>query len=122
VTNPVEFKTTFPFTVGAAMVPAGTHTIRPDDTDPGVLELSGTHASVLFQTNSATPRQTPSKSEVVFKRYGDGYVLKDIWVEGSSDGAEVIASHGEKRAAKHHASATEHRVSATKTAQAANGR
>jgi hypothetical protein len=120
LTNPVEFTTTFSFTVGDATVPAGTYTIKPDDIDPGILELSGAHASVLFQTNSAAPRETPTQSEVVFKRYGDdNYVLKDIWLEGSTEGAEVIAVHGEKRAAKHHASATEQRVSATKKTQTA---
>ena len=103
-------------------VPAGTYTIKPDDIDPGILELSGAHASVLFQTNSATPRETPTKSEVVFKRYGDGYVLKDIWLEGSTEGAEVIAVHGEKRATKHDAPATEQRVGATKKTETAKNR
>jgi hypothetical protein len=113
VTDAVKFKTSFPFTVGNATMPAGSYMIRPDDSDPLVLQLIGPRGSVFFETENATPRETPAKSEVVFKRYGDGYVLKDIWVAGPTEGAEVVAGHGERHAAKRHPSATEHRVAAT---------
>ena len=79
----VEFTTSFPFTVGYATVPAGTYTVRPDDDNPRILELSGGHTAVLFQTYIVEAANRPAKTEVVFKRYGDGYVLKDLWVEGS---------------------------------------
>jgi hypothetical protein len=122
VTDPVEFKTSFPFTVGNATLPAGSYTIRPDDSDPQVLELTGAHASVFFATENVSPRETPSKSEVVFKRYGDRYVLKDIWVEGTTTGAEAVTVHGERHAAKLHASATEHRVAARKKMETLSSR
>jgi hypothetical protein len=111
---PVEFTTTFPFTVGYATVPAGTYTIKRDDDNPELLELSGGRVGVFFQTNSATAREPFSKTEVVFKRYGDTYVLKDIWVEGSSTGAESVAAEGERHVAKSQESATEQRVAARK--------
>lgn len=114
IVYPVEFTTSFPFTVGNATVPAGSYTIRPDDDNPAVLELTGAHAAVLFETQNAQARETPSKTEVVFKRYGDGYVLKDIWLAGSSDGAETTAVEGERHAAKHHGSEGEQRVAARK--------
>jgi hypothetical protein len=122
VTERVEFKTSFPFTVGNATLPAGSYTIRPDDTDPQVLELTGAHHSVFFDTENVSSRETPAKTEVVFKRYGDGYVLKDIWVEGTSTGAEAVAVHGERRVAKLHGPASEHRVAARKKADAASNR
>ena len=53
IINPVEFTTTFSFTVGNATMPAGAYTIRPDDDDPTVFQLTGKHGSVLFQTDSA---------------------------------------------------------------------
>ena len=114
ITDPVVFTTTFPFTVGYATVPAGSYTIRPDDDNPVVFELTGEHGSVFFETNGAQARETPSKTEVVFKRYGDGYVLKDIWLEGSDSGAETIEVEGERHAAKHHNSDGEERVAARK--------
>ena len=116
--NGVKFTTSFPFTVGNTTVPAGSYTIRPDDDDPGIFELSGAHTSVLFNTENVQARKTPSKSEVVFQRYGDGYVLKDIWVEGSDTGAETTAAEGERHVAKNHGSATEHRVAGQKTTSA----
>ena len=101
IVYPVEFTTSFPFTVGNASVPAGSYTIRPDDDDPAILELKGAHTFVLFQTENAVARETPAKTEVVFKRYGDGYVLKDIWLAGSNDGAETMSVERERHAAKH---------------------
>jgi hypothetical protein len=114
ITDPVEFTTAFPFTVGYATVPAGSYTIRPDDDNPNIFELSGAHTSVLFQTIDAQARQQPVKTEVVFTRLGDGYVLKSIWIEGTGTGAETIAVEGERHAARHAALKGEERVAARK--------
>jgi len=122
IVYPVEFTTSFPFTVGNASVPAGSYTIRPDDDNPAILELTGAHTSVLFQTEDLAARQTPSKTEVVFKRYGAGYVLKDIFLAGSNNGAETIAAEGERHAAKHGGPEQEQRVAARKNAAASKSR
>ena len=122
IAYPVEFTTSFPFTVGAATVPAGSYTIRPDDDNPEMLLLTGSRASVFFQTESKDARQTPSKTEVVFNRYGDKYVLKDIWVEGETSGAESMAAEGERHMAKHPGSNGEQRVAARKTSDTSKGR
>jgi hypothetical protein len=122
ITDPVEFTTAFPFTVGYASVPAGSYTIRPDSDDPAMFELTGPHGSVLFQTQNTEARKTPAKTEVVFKRYGDGYVLKDIWLEGSNPGAEAIVVEGERHLAKRHATASEERVAARKKSGASTAR
>ena len=74
ITNSVEFTTSFPFTVGNTTVPAGSYTIRPDDDDPNILALTGARADVLFQTENKVQESLPSKTEVTFNRYGDGYV------------------------------------------------
>jgi hypothetical protein len=122
ITGPVEFTTSFPFTVGNATVPAGSYTIRPDDTDPQILELTGAHGAVFFQTDYAEAPQTPSKTEVVFKRYGHAYVLKNIWVVGSTSGAETTAVEGERHALKRGASAGEQRVAGRQTSNASSSR
>ena len=113
IVNPVEFTTSFPFTVGNTNVPAGSYTIRQDDDNPAILELTGGHTSAVPEDNTQA-RETPAKTEVVFKRYGDGYVLKDIWLAGSNDGAETIALEGERHAAKHGGANDEQRVTARK--------
>jgi len=122
ITGPVEFTTAFPFTVGNATVPAGSYTIRPDDTDPQILELTGAHGSVFFQTDYAEAPQTPSKTEVVFKRYGNQYLLKNIWVVGSTSGAETTAVEGERHVLKGGGSASELRVAGRPTSKASNSR
>ena len=118
----VEFTTSFPFTVGNTKVPAGSYSIRQDDDNPKILELSGRRTSVLFGAENPQARQTPSKSEIVFSRYGDGYVLKDVWVEGSDMGYEAIGAEGERHAAKRGDSKGEQRVSARKKAEASKSR
>jgi hypothetical protein len=111
---PVEFTTSFPFTVGNTTVPAGSYTIKQDDDDAAILELRGAHAAVFFQTVATATPETPSKTEVVFKRYGSGYVLKDVFLAGSNTGAESILVEGEKHAAKQHGPEAEHRIAAKK--------
>jgi hypothetical protein len=110
----VEFTTAFPFTVGYATVPAGTYTIKPDDDNPALLQLAGGRVGVYFETNNASAREPVAKTEVVFKRYGDTYVLKNVWVEGSKTGAESVAAEGERHAHKSQASESEERVAARK--------
>lgn len=112
VTGPITFTTTFPFAVGHATVPAGSYTIAPDDDAPGVFQLTGAHIGVLFLATEAEARQTPAKTEIVFMRYGEEYVLKDIFVEGSATGAESIVGEAERHASKRGESKSEHRVSA----------
>ena len=121
IADRVEFTTSFPFTAGNATMPAGSYTIRPDDDNPQILLLTGSRASVLVETEVAHARQTPSKTEVVFKRYGAGYVLKDVWVEGSDSGAETKVVEAERHAAKQRGAEGEQRVAGRKGPHTAKG-
>jgi hypothetical protein len=116
IVSPIEFTTSFPFTVANTTVPAGSYTISATDEDAQVLELKGAHATVLFVTESAQPKQPPSKDEVVFSRYGDGYVLKNIWAAGSDIGYVTSNALGERRVSKQGGAPTESRVAARKIA------
>ena len=107
----VDFTTSFAFTVGNATMPAGSYTIKPDDDNPQVLILQGKNVAAMFQVDPAA-RQTPSKTEVVFSRYGDTYVLKSIWIEGSDTGAETIPAEGERHAVKAGGTKAEQRIAA----------
>jgi hypothetical protein len=116
ITNSVEFTTSFPFTVGNTTVPAGSYTIRPDDDDPNILVLNGARADVLFQTENKVQQNIPSNTEVMFSRYGSGYVLKNIQVEGSEIGYITVPVEGERHVRKLGASSGEQRVAAKKKA------
>jgi len=107
VTGPVEFATTFPFTVGNTTVPAGRYTIRPDADNPQILELTGPRTGVFFEVMQAAG--TSDKTEVVFKRYGQGYVLKDVWIAGSG-GVETLTVEAERHKASAGTSTIEHHV------------
>jgi hypothetical protein len=111
VTGPVKFATTFPFTVGNTTVPAGSYTIRPDADDPQILELIGLRTAVFFEVTIPPAGPTPDKTEIVFKRYGQGYVLKDVWI-GGSGGAEAVTVEAERHHARAGTSTTEQHVPA----------
>lgn len=118
IDNALEFTTSFSFTAGNATLPAGSYTITPSDDDPQVLELTGAGTSVFFLTDSAQPKTTPSKDEVVFSRYGGQYVLKNIWTIGSDVGYVTVNALGERHISKHATLSTESRVAARKMASA----
>jgi hypothetical protein len=121
IIDPVEFTTSFPFTVGNTTVPAGSYTIRPDDDNPQIFELMGKDASALFQVQGADARAIPSKTEVVFSRYGNTYLLKSIWVEGSASGVETMSGEGERHAAKAAGTKSEQSVAARKKSGTSRG-
>jgi len=121
IIDTVEFTTSFPFTAGNATLPAGSYSIRPDDDNPQILLLTGAHASVLIQAQGTEAAKPSDKTDVVFKRFGDGYLLKNVSVEGSSEGVTIMAAEGEKHAAKHGAKGEQH-VAGRKKAAASTSR
>jgi hypothetical protein len=120
ITEPVEFTTSFPFTAGNATLPAGSYTITPDDDSPAMLRLSGANTSVFVETQNAETNEIPGKTEVVFKRFGNGYVLKQIWIEGSKEGAETLTVEAEHHVAKSDAQGDQHLAARKKSDTAKN--
>lgn len=114
VTDPIEFTTSFPFTVGNTTMPAGSYEIRRD-TDNGTvyrIESPRKHIGALFEVEPTSVTRTPARSEVVFKRYGQGYVLKSVWEEGSNEGVQTVMLEMEKHHVKHGGAVTEEHVPA----------
>ena len=120
VTDPVEFTTQFAFTVGNTTMPPGSYEIRRD-TDNGTvyrIESAKKHIGTLFEVEPTSMNKPPAKTEVVFKRYGQGYVLKSVWEEGSSDGIQTVVAEAERHHVKHGGNVSETRISAKKNAKA----
>jgi hypothetical protein len=119
VSDPVEFTTSFPFTVGNTTMPAGSYEIRRDTDNGSVyrIESSKQHIGTLFEVQPASMNTPPAKTEVVFKRYGSGYVLKSVWEEGSSEGVETAMVEAERHHVRDGGTPTEHRVAAHKNAK-----
>ena len=116
ITNRVTFSTSFPFTVGNTKLPAGSYSIRPLDDESEVMEISSADGkmSALFETMTAELPKTPSKGEVIFKKYGDSYVLGEIYEPGSRVGALILKTHAERQYAKKNGTPTKESVPTTK--------
>jgi len=88
------------FVVNDTTLPAGKYTIRVvEDTALDVLEIRSEdgRTAVLFNTDSAEPKQMPNKSELVFDKVGDTYFLSQIFVEGDDTGNQLIKSRMERK-------------------------
>jgi hypothetical protein len=106
----------FPFYVGNTQLPAGRYEIRRVlATNPDILELRSKDAktAVLIAGNAAQANDTPSKTELVFKKYGDGFILSQIFEAGTPIGVELPKMLQEERAAKGGAAAEKRSVEAT---------
>jgi len=121
IIDTVDFTTSFSFTVGNTTLPAGSYSIRPDDDDPRILELRGKNTSALFQVDLVEGPKIADKTEVVFSRHGNSYVLKNIWVVGSNSGVETTPVEAERHAAKDSGAKSEHRLDAKKKSGNAGG-
>ena len=103
----------FKFTVANTTLPAGKYIIkRVDDNDPQALELHSAdgRATVVFLTESAQAKGTPSESELVFNKYGNRYFLEEIWSQGDSTGNQVEMSRTERKLEKDGATRERHSV------------
>lgn len=91
-----------PFVAGEATLPAGSYTIKRIPDDESVVDVAnaaGTH-QVLMPVEPVESEQPRTKSEVIFSKYGNTLVMKQIWVAGFNTGYVVITSHAEGKAAK----------------------
>lgn len=98
---PITFTTTFDFTVGNTTFPMGAYEIRPVSDESGVIQVvsrTGSHAAYVEVTGGEP--QKSAKSEVIFQRYGDKYLLKGVWDASTSSGFTTTVTHAEKVHAK----------------------
>ncbi len=90
VTEPIKFTASFPFSVGAVTLPAGSYTVRPLDDMLGMMSISNGNRTVFFDTIDAAVRNTSDvPDEVVFRRANGHYALSEI-LDASDDGGVAI--------------------------------
>jgi len=100
IVGDLEANIPFAFHAGNAKLPAGTYRIHVlDTTDLSVMEITSADGSVsaLFEVDSAQANAIPTKSELIFNKYGDHYFLSQLFDQGSADGSQVPKSRYEKR-------------------------
>jgi hypothetical protein len=117
VIDPMTFKTTFPFVAENTTLPAGDYTVTPLDDDPSILKLSNGKVSVLLETEGDRATRTPSKTEVIFNKYGDTYVLHEIVDPAAEGGVVMLPARAEKRHQKTYGTPTPLAVPAGKTSE-----
>src|SRR5262245_9809353 len=117
ITSSISLQTKFPFTVGNTKLPAGDYSIKQMENDPEIMEISSEDGktAVLFEILSAKDSATPLRSEVIFRKYGDDYVLSEIYESGNNIGAIVPKSHTERQYAKKSGVPSKESVVMTKT-------
>src|SRR4029453_4791652 len=88
----MTFKTTFPFMVGKALLPAGSYTVGPAfDGTGAVLEIRGPRRAAFFLAeNAGAPRVDPKESAALFNRSGDHYAFTEIWDASDLEGPELL--------------------------------
>jgi hypothetical protein len=96
----VEANIPFQFHVGSTKLPPGKYDIHVlDDSDLTVMEISSAdgRASALFQVESAQAKSAPSKSELIFNKYGNRYFLSEVFDGDNPDGSRVVGSRYEQK-------------------------
>jgi hypothetical protein len=107
----IAVKVPFQFYAGNAKLPAGEYRIHVvDDSGLTMMEITSADGSTsaLFQVQETDAKDTPTKSELIFNKYGDQYFLADLFDEGESSGSEVLKSRYEQRISKNTEQAQEH--------------
>jgi hypothetical protein len=92
----------FEFTVGDSPMPAGDYRLLSSGT-PRLVQVRNedTNSSVLTVTGSAYSgeRSAAGSPRLVFNRYGDQYVLSQIW-DGTSAGRQLTKGRSERELAR----------------------
>jgi len=111
ITGEMEANIPFQFHAGNVRLPAGRYFIRVlDNTDLTVMEISSADGSTsaLFEVQSTQASSSPSKSELIFDKYGNRYFLAKLFDEGNPSGSQVLESRYEKKIGQAAAEGQEH--------------
>ena len=98
--NKIRINVPFEFSVGDKKLPAGEYSIGralPSSGDTVLLISSVEHSDSVFPlTNSAQSLEPRNADTLVFHRYGDQYLLFQVWPAGATYGRVVVKSRSER--------------------------
>jgi len=90
----------FDFVVGGRTLPSGEYTIRSLNDGNQILSITAPdEKSIVFLTNMCQSLKASPASKLIFTRYGDRYVLSEMWIQGSTTGRQLPKSLPEVRVA-----------------------
>jgi hypothetical protein len=111
IIDQLDVNVPFQFHAGNAKFPAGKYVIQLlDDSNLTVMEIRSANdsTSALFEVRATQVNSTPTKSELIFNKYGNRYFLAKVFEEGSASGSQVAESRYEKRVGQATADGVEH--------------
>ena len=89
----------FDFTVEKKTLPAGEYEVRRISDEPtGLLIQNVNHRrnEAMFQTEALDVRRIPSRSLLIFHRYGDSFFLSEVVTAGQETGEELRPTRTER--------------------------
>ena len=95
-THALKVNVPFGFESGSTHFAPGAYQIRLDAAGPFIL-IQGQNSSAYQMTMANSATEAPEVGKLVFHRYGSQYVLKEIWVAGSTSYLRTPKSKVEKR-------------------------
>jgi hypothetical protein len=99
----IEVSIPFQFHAGNAKLPPGNYVIHMlDNSDLTIMEISSADGSIsaLFNVGYAESNPTPTKTELIFNKYGNRYFLTKLFDAGDPNGSELAKSSYEKKASE----------------------
>jgi hypothetical protein len=100
IVGDIEATIPFQFHAGNTKFPAGEYRIHVmDNTDLSVMEITSMDGTVsaLFQVRDTDASSEPTKTELIFNRYGNRYFLAKLFDVGETAGSQVVESGYEKK-------------------------
>lgn len=90
----------FNFVVNGRMLPSGEYTIQSLGVDKALTISGSGQKPSIFLANTCSSLKASEHSKLVFHRYGDRYLLSEMWVEGNSVGRQLPISRREAQVAQ----------------------
>jgi hypothetical protein len=96
----IDVNIPFQFHVGSTRLPPGEYRIHVlDNSDLSTMEITSMDhtVSAFFQVEQADTSTEPTKTELIFNKYGNRYFLARMFDEGNPSGSQVAESRYEKK-------------------------
>ncbi len=85
----------FAFESGSHHLPPGSYILRIGQGH--LLSVEGERVSAVSMALPDEDRAPAIKSSVIFRRYGDHYFLREVWVAGKKTHTRCVPTHAEKQ-------------------------
>ena len=98
----LKFEVPFDFVAAQGTMPAGEYRVSPNEPAQGVVRLissKGSSAAICL-THAIQSNRPSTTAKLVFNRYGDQYLLSQVWSQGTDVGHVLRPSKAEREIAR----------------------